>query len=170
MNLFLTVGAQMPFDRLVVAIDAWAGRHPDVSITAQIGATDYVPKNLVAHRSLAPVRFEAACDAADAIVGHAGIGTLFAALERGKPVLVLPRRATLRETRNEHQVATARRFGARRSVVVAWETSELDGAMETLLARVGDAAVVAEPARTEGPLFEALRRFVDGDARALGSR
>jgi len=40
------------------------------------------------------------------------------------PILVMPRRAALRETRNDHQVATAERFG-KLGVPVAWDETEL---------------------------------------------
>ena len=39
--IFVTVGYQMPFDRMVESIDRWAGRHPDAAIFAQIGPTEF---------------------------------------------------------------------------------------------------------------------------------
>ncbi len=164
MKLLLTVGAQMPFDRLVQAMDAWAAANPSARVTAQVGDTTLATPHLRAQRFLEPARFERACDEADALVGHAGIGTLFAALERGKPVLVLPRRAELRETRNDHQLATARRFGERPGVVVVWDERELSAGLERLAAQVRAAAGVAEPALREGPLFDAIRHFMDSGA------
>ena len=164
MKLLLTVGAQMPFDRLVLAMDAWAAANPSARVAAQIGDSTVNATHLEAQRFLEPARFDLACDEADAIVGHAGIGTLFAALERGKPVLVLPRRADLRETRNDHQLATARRFGERPGVVVVWEERELPEGLERLTALVRTASGVAEPPRREGPLFAVIRDFVDTGA------
>ncbi|MCA9536571.1 MAG: hypothetical protein KC593_22970 [Myxococcales bacterium] len=161
MKLLLTVGAQMPFDRLVAAMDEWAGAHPDVAITAQVGPSTLRTQHLIAQPFLDAPAFERACDEADAIVGHAGTGTLFAALERGKPVLVLPRRAELRETRNDHQLATARSFAERPGVVVAWEVRELPARLERLAVLVRSAPLVPRPARRDGPLFDALRAFVD---------
>lgn len=164
MNLLLTVGAQMPFDRLVAALDHWARQHPSAHVTAQIGDSALRPTHLHAQRFLEPARFDRACDEADAIVGHAGIGTLFAALERGKPVLVLPRRADLRETRNDHQLATARRFGERPGVVVVWDERDLPAGLERLAEQVRAASGVVEPALREGPLFDAIRSFMDSGA------
>lgn len=164
MKLLLTVGAQMPFDRLVAGMDAWAAQNPGARVTAQIGDSTLHTAHLDAQRFLEPARFDQACDEADAIVGHAGIGTLFAALERGKPVLVLPRRADLRETRNDHQLATARRFGERPGVVVVWEERELPDGLERLQALVHAAPGVAQPALREGRLFDVIRDFVDTGA------
>lgn len=43
-EIFVTVGTQLPFDRLVKAVEAWVGNH-DVTATsfAQIGATTFNP-------------------------------------------------------------------------------------------------------------------------------
>ena len=70
--------------------------------------------------------------AADAIVAHAGMGTILTALELGKPLLVLPRRASLGEHRNEHQLATARRFADTGRLAVAFDESELAQRLDEL--------------------------------------
>ena len=62
--------------------------------------------------------------AADAVVAHAGIGTILGALELGKPTVVMPRRAALGEHRNDHQLATARRFSGP-GIAVALDEHEL---------------------------------------------
>ena len=63
--------------------------------------------------------------AAKAIVAHAGMGTILTALEMGKPLLVMPRRAALGEHRNDHQLATAHRFAELGRVNVAFDETEL---------------------------------------------
>ncbi len=158
MRLLVTVGAQMPFDRLIRAVDAWAGAHPGHAIRAQVGETELTPAHLDAVPFLQPAAFDRAYDEADAVIGHAGIGTLFAAMERGKPILVLPREARRRETRNDHQIATARRFVSRPGVVVAWSEDEVPAAMERLLSLRGAPSLSA---RAEGPLIDAIARFID---------
>jgi UDP-N-acetylglucosamine transferase subunit ALG13 len=60
-----------------------------------------------------------------AVIGHAGTGSIIAALQAGKPMLVLPRRADLLETRNDHQFATARFFGDADLVLVAESETEM---------------------------------------------
>ena len=59
-----------------------------------------------------------------AIVAHAGMGTILTALELGKPLLIMPRRAALGEHRNDHQLATAERFAAVDGVKVAFDETE----------------------------------------------
>ena len=41
--IFATVGTQLPFDRLIVALDQWAASSPDVEVFAQIGRGEYRP-------------------------------------------------------------------------------------------------------------------------------
>lgn len=161
MKLFVTVGAQMPFDRLIAAMDEWAEMHPQHTVFAQIGKSDLKPKHMKWSTLTSPSRFGECCEEADAIVGHAGIGTLFAALERGKPIVVLPRLATKRETRNEHQSATARRFTQYSSVRVAWSEHELSERLTELpgMIRAAGDAVIEDAA--QGPLIRALADFID---------
>ena len=158
MHLFATVGAQMPFDRLIGALDRWAGEHPEHPIFAQIGRSTLHPENLRWERFIAPEVFTRAFDEADAIIGHAGTGTLFAAMERAKPILILPRRAALRETRNDHQVATARRFESFAGVAVAWGEEDLPRELDALSTLPGSRLL---PPQASGPLIETLARFFD---------
>ena len=122
--IFVTVGAQMPFDRLVRTVDDWAGRVP-AEIFAQIGPSRLRPRHMAWTRFLAPGDFLAQVGAADLLVAHAGMGSIITALEHGKPLLIMPRRGELGETRNDHQVATAHRFRGLGLVEVAFDEQEL---------------------------------------------
>ncbi|MCB9591962.1 MAG: hypothetical protein H6719_04455 [Sandaracinaceae bacterium] len=157
-KLLVTVGAQMPFDRLIRAVDAWAAEHPEHRVLAQVGETDHRPAHTRWTKFLMPDDFDREFDGADAIIGHAGIGTLFAAMQRGKPILVLPRESARRETRNDHQIATARAFEAYSGVIVAWTEDEVAAGLDRLLATDGSTTLgdVAS-----GPLVERIARFVD---------
>lgn len=160
--ILVTVGAQMPFDRLVAAVDAWAGSRPDAKVFAQIGPTELRPRHVEWVQFLAPEEFRRRVVAADVIVGHAGMGTILTALEYGKPVIVMPRRGHLQETRNDHQVATAERLREQGRVHVAKDESEIPGWLDrTGEMRQGDAIrATASP-----ELIAALRGFV-ADVRA----
>jgi UDP-N-acetylglucosamine transferase subunit ALG13 len=118
--IFVTVGAQMPFDRLIRAVDEWAysrGKRSD--IFAQIGTSDYQAKAIEVARFLDPLEFRRRVEAANVIVAHAGMGSIITALEYNKSIVVMPRRAELRETRNDHQVATAARLSQKHNITVA---------------------------------------------------
>jgi UDP-N-acetylglucosamine transferase subunit ALG13 len=162
--IFVTVGAQMPFDRLVEAVDAWAGAHGRKDIFAQIGEGAYVPRHLQWTRFLRPAEFRARYAESELIVAHAGTGSILTALELGKPILVMPRKAALRETRNDHQGATAERFNRLRYVMVAADENDLAQAL-TRLDASGPAEVIGPYASRV--LTESLRAFIEGaDVRA----
>lgn len=80
---------------------------------------------------LDPPQFRARLEGADAIVAHAGMGTILSALELGKPLLVMPRLARLAETRSDHQIATAREFAARGWLLAAEDETQLPEAAGT---------------------------------------
>lgn len=155
--IFVTVGAQMPFDRLVRTVDEWAARRARADVFAQIGTTDYCPSTLKWSPFLDPPAFRARIKEASAIVAHAGMGSILTALESGKPILVMPRRGALRETRNDHQVATAERFKALGRVAVAMTESELPERLDEL-----HALAATEPISPHASprLIGALRRFI----------
>jgi len=123
--IFVTVGAQMPFDRLVRTVDQWAHERGRDDVFAQIGMTDYRPANIPWKSFLSTEEFKQRYEGADVIVAHAGTGSIITALQLGKPILIMPRQAVLRETRNDHQVATAEQFRRFDSVVVALDEKEL---------------------------------------------
>lgn len=123
--IFVTVGHQMPFDRLIRAVDEWAGSRSRTDVFAQTGRGEFQPKVICATQFLSPGEFDRHMDDASAIVAHAGTGTIIAALQRGKPLLVLPRLSRFGETRNDHQIPTARHFAEAGYVLAANDEGEL---------------------------------------------
>ena len=159
--IFVTVGGQLPFERLVRAVDVWAGERGRTDVFVQTGGGAYRPQNLRFQDALRPTEFRATMEKATAVVGHAGMGTILSALELGKPLLVLPRRAAFHETRNDHQVETARRFAAQNKLLAAYEESEL----AALLDRIESHAAPDRISTSAPPaLLDRIRRFaLDGD-------
>lgn len=157
--IFVTVGAQMPFDRLVKAVDRWASDHGREDVFAQIGQTDYCPSRIQWTQFLDPVVFKHRYQAARVIVAHAGTGSIITALQLGKPILIMPRRANLHETRNDHQVATAEQFRRFSSVAVAWDEKELISKLESLDDLDGKQAVGPHASHE---LLAAIQGFIEG--------
>jgi UDP-N-acetylglucosamine transferase subunit ALG13 len=122
--IFLTVGGQLPFDRLVRSVDEWAARRGRSDVFAQIGSGQYRPRSFDHCRFLPPAEFQDRAHAATAIVSHAGIGVIVLALEAQKPLLVFPRRCALGEHRNDHQLDGAQRFEALGTVRVVYDEGE----------------------------------------------
>jgi UDP-N-acetylglucosamine transferase subunit ALG13 len=158
--IFVTVGAQMPFDRLIGWVDDWAVSRDRRDVCAQIGPSAYQPRRLEVLPFLDPPEFRKRMRDARGVVSHAGMGTILTALELGKPILVVPRLGSLAETRNDHQVATARRFEEDGLVLAAYDEEQFRARMERLEAlperqRIGD--------RAAPELLSRLRGFVLGE-------
>ncbi len=158
--IFVTVGAQMSFDRLVGWVDDWALAGDRDDVVAQIGPSSFEPKRLRVLPFLDPPEFRRQVESADVIVSHAGMGTILTALELGKPILVVPRLGSLDETRNDHQVATADRFAADGLVLVARTPAELGLRLCELESGASSRSRIS--ARADDALLARIRSFVDG--------
>jgi UDP-N-acetylglucosamine transferase subunit ALG13 len=122
--IFVTVGSQLPFDRLIRGLDQLASEL-SLDVFAQIGTGEYEPKNLHWERLLAPSRFKELIVEATLIVSHAGIGSVLSAQRSGKAILVFPRLASYGEHRNDHQLATLRALRGRDGIYTAETIAEI---------------------------------------------
>lgn len=146
----------MPFDRLITWVDDWASEQGRNDFAAQIGPTDLVPKTLEVIPFMDPIEFRKRMVEATGVVAHAGMGTILTALELGKPILVVPRLGDLNETRNDHQVATAKRLAADNLILAAYSEAEFAEKM-LLLEQMTDGAPIASQAADS--LLARLRQF-----------
>ena len=122
----------MPFDRLIRLVDEWARENTDTEMFAQIGKSDYQPKYMGFANVLTRDAFDDYLGRSSAVVAHAGTGTIIQSLLAGKPLLVYPRLSRLSETRNDHQVGTARHFASKGYVLAAFCEDEFIDAMRRL--------------------------------------
>jgi len=161
--IFVTVGEQLPFDRLIHAVDEWASVSGQ-EVFAQIGRSALRPVHIAYKEFLAPDEFKEKFLAAEFVVAHAGMGTIISALELGKPILVMPRKAALGEVRNEHQLATARRFLTLNYISVALDEIELRENLDNL----GKAVMNQSKKKIIGPphsLLTTIREFIEAKVK-----
>jgi UDP-N-acetylglucosamine transferase subunit ALG13 len=159
--IFVTVGTQLAFDRLVMTVDEWAGAGAGREAFAQIGPTLIRPRHIEYAEFVSPEECAERMMAANAIVAHAGMGTILTALEMGKPLLVMPRLAALGEHRNDHQLATAHRFADLGKVRVAFDETDLRLRLDEL------GGVAAQPCinpYAPDDFVAALRAFIVGQS------
>jgi len=131
--IFLTVGTVLPFDRLVRAVDQAIEAHLITTpVFAQIGQTDFHPRNMDWAATLDKSAFDHYIAEAAYVIGHAGIGSIMIALEQGKRLLVMPRRKCYGEHVNDHQLVNARRFAELGYVLVAYEGAELSARLRDM--------------------------------------
>lgn len=124
--IFLAVGTQFGFDRLVKAVDeAVAQGYIQEPVFAQIGPGAYLPKHMEYVANLDKEAFDNKLHSCDAIISHAGMGNVALSLKMNKPLLVLPRLKKYGEVVNNHQVDTARKFEQLGHILAAYESDEL---------------------------------------------
>jgi UDP-N-acetylglucosamine transferase subunit ALG13 len=160
--ILVTVGTDLPFDRLVRVVDEWAVSCGRTDVFAQIGEGGWRPQHIAHSEFLQPPEFREKFQSADIIISHAGMGTILTALQNGKPILVMPKLARLREHRNEHQTATARHMMRKAGVNVAFDEDELRDKLSqidslTAATRIG--------AQADEGLISGLRDFIHGSSK-----
>jgi UDP-N-acetylglucosamine transferase subunit ALG13 len=156
--IFATVGAQGPFDRLIRAIDAWAGLRNRPDVFAQIGSSKYRPIHIETTPFINSTEFRSRVEKAQLIVAHAGMGSIITALELGKPIIVMPRRGDLKETRNDHQIATARYLKEQGRVMVAFSEQELFELLDNMDGIRGGTCIERQ---APSPFLTMIREFIE---------
>ncbi|WP_035537133.1 glycosyltransferase [Paraburkholderia hospita] len=131
--IFLTVGTQMPFDRLVRLTDCWAEKHPEVKVFAQICNGACTPVNINYSAFLSREEMERLTTEATLVISHAGMGSILTARRLRKPIVVVPRQHRLNEHRNDHQIDTARSLEGLVGIHVCWQESEFDEIIKSAL-------------------------------------
>jgi UDP-N-acetylglucosamine transferase subunit ALG13 len=134
--IFVTVGMQLPFDRLMKTVDEWCaatGRGGEVfGQTYRLGRENYVPRHFTHVEELTFDEMSVQLAKANVVVSHAGMGTIISSLMLGKRLVLLPRRAALGEHRNDHQLATVKRLASHSGVVVAMSESDLPSVLDSV--------------------------------------
>lgn len=158
--IFVTIGTQEPFDRLVRCMDLLVPELRGVEVVAQVSHTEYSIQNMKSFSFLEPQKFNEQFSKADLIVSHAGMGTVISAMKLEKPIIIFPRLASLGEHRNEHQLATARVLEKLKYIHVAYDEAMLKKMIQTFingdlksLHRIGDSA--------SPELIGSIRQFIE---------
>lgn len=161
--IFLTVGTQKPFDRLVSAVDSWASESGE-EVFAQIGGSSLRPEHLDWHRFINAQEFRQKSADADIIVAHAGMGTILTGLDLGKPVVVVPRLHALGEHRNDHQLATVDQLSRFPSIRPVYELEALGATLDALK---NAPPPESEVAQASSGLLLTIQNFIQETPREL---
>lgn len=122
--IFVTIGTQEPFDRLIKSIIEIA-KLTDEKFVVQAPVFKSDAENIQFIDFLSPKDYLSTFKKAKLIVSHAGMGTILTALTNNKPLIILPRLIHYGEHRNEHQLATAKKIKELKYAYVAFDEKEL---------------------------------------------
>jgi UDP-N-acetylglucosamine transferase subunit ALG13 len=157
--IFVTVGSMFPFERMIRVMDEWSSHHPGQEVFAQIGGGEYEPKHMRWQRIIAPDEYKKVVESCRLIVAHAGTGSVFTAAQFRKPIVLIPRRAALREHTTDHQLDTARWLESKPGVFIVWSDDELTQAIELAGKAAGNFQSLIPPS-APGPFLDRIRSFL----------
>ncbi|TVZ27531.1 UDP-N-acetylglucosamine transferase subunit ALG13 [Gillisia sp. Hel_I_86] len=123
--IFVTVGTQEPFDRLIKAVDEIIPELEDQEIIVQAPMKSYKPIHFKTFKFIDPIKYNMIFNRADFIISHAGMGTILSAMTTGKTLIIMPRLIKYGEHRNEHQLHTAKKFKSLNYINVVDDENEL---------------------------------------------
>jgi UDP-N-acetylglucosamine transferase subunit ALG13 len=110
--IFVTLGSQkFQFDRLLQKLDELIEKGVITEpVTAQIGASNYLPKHFEYVRFMDREQFAKTMDACEIVVTHGGTGVIITAVKKGKKVIAVPRLAKYGEHVDDHQLQLLQQF------------------------------------------------------------
>lgn len=125
--IFVAVGTQkFPFNRLLKAVDDLIEQGVlSGEVFAQVGHSDYVPRNYAYQAFLSKEDFQKRISECDLLITHSGVATIIAGLKLYKPVVVVPRHAQYAEHVDDHQVQIAESFSEKNLLVMCKQPDEL---------------------------------------------
>lgn len=157
--ILLTVGTeQFPFDRLVRAFDElfYTSLRGECGF-AQIGSSNYVPKNVEYGRLLPFQDFQSRVQEASVVVSHAGAGSLLTIERFEKPCVTVPRLKRFGEHVDDHQLDLAHRFAGTGRARVVRNLYELG---DHLLSELERSAEVKPAHKTDYQLVDLMESIV----------
>lgn len=126
--IFIALGTQkFQFNRLLQNVDKLIDeRKIDEPVYAQIGNSDYRPKNFEYSSFFDKSEFENRIKNCDVLITHSGVATIIAGLKYEKKVIVVPRLAKYGEHVDNHQVQIAESFSKQNYVIMCMEDDSLE--------------------------------------------
>jgi UDP-N-acetylglucosamine--N-acetylmuramyl-(pentapeptide) pyrophosphoryl-undecaprenol N-acetylglucosamine transferase len=149
----VTVGTpQQPFERLVRGLEA-------VSRTDLVVQYGPAAPPARAHRAVPFMSFSEMLEhfeRADAVITHAGVGSILCASNAGHVPIVVPRLQRHGEHVDDHQLELVDELERTRQILVAWDVASLDDLLRTVSPKRPPAQ------RQPGPLHTAVRAALHG--------
>ena len=130
--IFITLGSQkFQFNRMLIEIDKLIEEKKITDdVFAQIGASDYKPKNFKYKNFLTQDEFKEYMKSANLVITHAGTGAIVTALKNDKLVIAIPRLAKFGEHVDDHQLQIIDEFKELNFIEPVYNIEQLADALE----------------------------------------
>jgi len=131
-GVFVSVGTHnQQFNRLLEEIDRLVGEGLlKDSVFAQTGNSSYKPKNFPFKKFITGKKYTQEFEKAKIVVSHGGAGTIINALEKQKPLIIVPRQKQFGEHTNNHQLDLAKALEAEGKAIAVVDEKQLKNALE----------------------------------------
>ena len=125
--IFISLGTQkFQFNRLLKLVDDLKEEGLiKEEIFAQVGNSDYKPRNYQYLDFLSNEEFTKKMEEASLIISHSGVGTILKSINKDKPIIVAPRLAKFKEHVDDHQIEIAKAFSKKNFCFIYEEGDDL---------------------------------------------
>jgi UDP-N-acetylglucosamine transferase subunit ALG13 len=161
LKIFVTIGTQEPFDRLLEMAEKIAEEKTIKIIAQNSKLSKFNSKQIELVGFLKPNEFDYFLKDADLIISHAGMGTIISTLLFEKSLIVVPREYKFREHRSDHQNATANYFKKEGLIQVARTYEELSQLVFSYLNRTNSFKTPRISEFAEEKLISTLKRDIE---------
>ncbi|MCC3862733.1 beta(1,3)galactosyltransferase EpsH [Terrisporobacter petrolearius] len=126
--IFITLGSQkFQFNRLLIEIDRLVQEKKiNEPIFAQIGYSDYMPKNYEYKKFLDRDEFEYYISICNKVITHGGTGAIIGSIKKGKKVIAVPRLKEFNEHVDNHQIEIVDTFSSMKFISTITKLEELE--------------------------------------------
>ena len=132
--IFITVGSQkFQFNRLLEKVDELIDKKIITDkVFAQIGVSDYRPKNYEYVDYMSQDDFNKKIDECDVLITHAGTGVIVNSVKREKKVIATPRLAIYGEHVDDHQIQLIQQFDELNFIEPCYELDDIEKKLKAI--------------------------------------
>lgn len=158
--IFVTLGSQkFQFNRLLKKLDELIDEEViNEEVFAQIGASDYIPRNYKYKDFLNRGEFGRYTEACDLFITHGGTGAIIGAVKKGKKVIAVPRLAKYGEHVDDHQLQLLEQFQDMNIIETCVDIDELG----EKYAKIQDIEMVPYVSNTKS-VIDSIMRFIESN-------
>ncbi len=155
--IFITLGSQkFQFNRLLEEVDKLIEQGIITEeVFAQIGYSDYKPKNYKYNKFLDRDEFTEIIKKCDKVITHGGTGAIINAVKNNKKVIAIPRLAKYGEHVDDHQLQIVKKFKEMGVISICNDTKYLKKIYDEIESKIGKIYI----SNTEA-IIESIDRFL----------
>lgn len=132
--IYIILGSQkFQFNRLLRQVDKLIEKGSITSkVIAQIGYSDYIPKNYSFKEFFDKDEFTEIVNKSDIIITHGGTGSIITSIKKGKKVIGIPRDVKYGEHVDNHQYEIIEQFSNLKLIYGIYKIEDLENALKEI--------------------------------------